>query len=172
MVDPKTSAVLLKYHDDALLLPMLAHYKPAQQILGMQLDKTFITVWSGEAQVPELKISLAEAMSCLKVSSDSRLLYGGSASGNLHLWELPSGLLLRKRNVHAGAVLDVSEQPGGYLITVGVDCVKMWPMATLVIETETVVCCKCYQSVLSIKAAVLTPTGLLGVLSEKAVVVL
>ena len=40
-------------------------------------------------------------MSCLQVSSDGGYLYGGGVNGLVYLWEMPSGLLLGKKNTNS-----------------------------------------------------------------------
>lgn len=49
LFDPKTTAVLHKYRDDCFL-SSLAYYTRSQQILGQQINKTFVNVWSYDSQ--------------------------------------------------------------------------------------------------------------------------
>jgi pre-rRNA-processing protein IPI3 len=93
--------VLHKYRDDCFL-SALAYYPRSQQVLGQQINKTFLNAWSYDSQETELRVSLTETLTALKVTADGHYLLGGGATGNLYFWELPSGILIRKKAVHSG----------------------------------------------------------------------
>jgi WD40 repeat protein len=100
LFDPKTTAVLHKYRDDCHL-SNLAYYPRSQQILGQQNNKTFVNVWSYDSQEAEIRISMNETMMVLQVSKDSHYLIGGGITGNVYFWELPNGILIKKKMVHS-----------------------------------------------------------------------
>jgi hypothetical protein len=85
--------------------------------LAQQINKTFVTVWGHDSQEAVLRISLTESLSCMLVSADGHYLLGGAVSGNLYFWELPSGLLLRKKLLHATEVRRIVEYRNNHLIT-------------------------------------------------------
>ena len=84
MFDPKTTAVLHKYRTQEMLTH-IAYHQHSQQILAQQLDKTFISLWNWDSQEVEIKMSLSETMSTLKMSGDSHYLLGGSSTGSNYL---------------------------------------------------------------------------------------
>lgn len=74
-----------KYRDDCFL-SSLAYYPRSQQILGQQVNKTFLNVWSYDSQEAELRVSMNETMTSLLVSEDNHYLIGGGVTGNLYVW--------------------------------------------------------------------------------------
>lgn len=52
LFDPKTTAVIQKYKDDAYISSTIAYYPNAQQFVAPQQSKTFLNVWSTDANEP------------------------------------------------------------------------------------------------------------------------
>ena len=93
MFDPKTTAVMHKYHTVEHLLPP-QYYPHSQQIVAQQSSKTFLSVFNWDGQEVELKVSMTESMAVLRFSEDGHYLYGGSGTGM-------RGLIARN-GVHVG----------------------------------------------------------------------
>lgn len=82
------------------------------------------------------------------MSRDTHYMMGGGATGNLYFWELPSGLLVRKKAVHSAEVRHVLEYEGHHLITASRNEIKLWPLSSLFIDTDHASALKSYSSVL------------------------
>lgn len=95
---------------------------------------------------------MTETLTSLAVSTDAHYLLAGGATGNLYFWELPSGMLIKKKLVHSTEVKQVLEYRNNHLITASRNEVKVWPMASLFIEPEHSSPLKSYVSVLEIVA--------------------
>ena len=104
LFDPKTSSVLTKYHSEPGMSKALAYYPNSNQFLTSFNNKTFITVWSSDSQEPLSKISSVDMITFMTVSKDKNILFAGSQNGNLYIWELPTGILVRKASIHSGEV--------------------------------------------------------------------
>jgi hypothetical protein len=156
-----------KYRDETFL-SALAYYPRSQQLLAQQINKSFLTVWSHDSQEADLRISLAEALTSLVVSADGHYLLGGAVTGNLYFWELPSGLLVRKKLVHATEVRRVLEYRNHHIITASRNEVKVWPLASLFIDLDHSAALKTYASVLDI-VEVAESRNILAVLTHKSV---
>ena len=50
MFDPKTTAVMHKYRTQELIAPPLAYHSYSQQVVGQQVNKTFVSVWNWDGQ--------------------------------------------------------------------------------------------------------------------------
>ena len=115
-----------------------------------------------------MRVSLAESLSSFTVSSDGHYLLGGAVTGNLYFWELPSGLLIRKKVVHASEVRRILEYRNHHIITASRNEVKVWPLSSLFIEVEHSAALKTYSSVLDI-VDVAESRNILAVLTNKSV---
>ena len=167
LFDPKTTAVLHKYRDDCFL-SSLAYYPRSQQILGQQVNKTFVNVWSYDSQEAELRVSMNETMTALLVSQDNHYLIGGGITGNLYVWELPNGILIKKKMVHSTEVKHVLEYENHHVITASKNEVKIWPLSSLFIEVDHSSALKTYTSVLDI-ISVGHARNILAVMTHKSV---
>ncbi|OVA15662.1 WD40 repeat [Macleaya cordata] len=63
-----------------------------------------ILYWSWNKPQPEVKSFPAEPISPLVSNTDGTYIIGGGSSGNIYLWEVASGRLLKKWNAHYRAV--------------------------------------------------------------------
>ena len=102
LFDPKTTAVVTKYHSEPSMSKALTYYPHSNQFLTSFNNKTFISVWSTDSQEPLSKISTVEMVAFMTLSNDKNVLFAGSQNGNLYIWELPTGILIRKASVHSG----------------------------------------------------------------------
>lgn len=155
-----------KYRDDCFLSG-LAYYPRSQQLLGQQLSKTFLSVWCYDAQEAELRVSMAETMTALLVSADGHYLIGGGVTGNLYVWELPNGILIKKKMVHATEVKQVLEYENHHIVTASKNEVKIWPLSSFFIEADHSSALKTYTSVLDI-VSVGHARNILAVLTHKS----
>jgi WD40 repeat protein len=53
----------------------------------------------------------------LQLSQNKNILFGGSQNGNLFIWELPTGILIRKVSIHSSEIIKIIEYKNGYLMT-------------------------------------------------------
>jgi WD40 repeat protein len=89
-------------------------------------------------------------ITCLQISTDKNILFGGSNTGNLYIWELPSGILIRKVSIHSGEIKKIVEYKSGYLMTSSQKDVKIWSLSSFYIETERSTPIKIVNSILDI----------------------
>jgi hypothetical protein len=50
-----------------------------------------------------------ETMTALLVLKDSHFLIGGGITGNVYFWELPNGILIKKKMVHSTEIKHIIE---------------------------------------------------------------
>jgi pre-rRNA-processing protein IPI3 len=105
-----------------------------EAFLVCQAGRPAIHVWAWGRDVPVFKCALAEPIACLAVSPDGAFAFGGSPSGKLYVWDLPSGELLRVLQAHYKAVTAVSSSACGQYIATGSQdaLVHAWDVASLV----------------------------------------
>lgn len=84
------------------------------------------------------------------MSKDKNVLFAGSANGSLYVWEMPSGILIKKMAAHSSEVKRIVEYKPGYLMTCSSREIKFWPLLSLYIETERSTPIKTINSVLDI----------------------
>lgn len=53
----------------------------------------------------------------MQLSQNKNILFGGSQNGNLFIWELPTGILIRKVSIHSSEIIKIIEYKNGYLMT-------------------------------------------------------
>lgn len=150
LFDPKTTSVLTKYHSEPAMSKALAYYPNSNQFLTSFNNKTFITVWSSDCQEPLNKVSTVDMITFMKVSKDKNILFAGSHNGNLYIWEIPTGILIRKASVHGGEVKKIIEYKRGYLMTCSSKEVKIWSLSSFYIERERSTPIKIINSILDI----------------------
>lgn len=96
-----------------------------------------ITIWRTDAlDSPFLTIPLAEPLRSGLFSRDGRSLLGGDANGNLRVWTLPSGELLKViADAHAGPVRAAALSPDGKILSTlgGEGEVKIWNAFTVLL---------------------------------------
>jgi WD40 repeat protein len=71
----------------------------------------------------------------LLVSRDGTVLFAGSHAGNLYVWELPTGILIKKTSCHSGEIRKIIEYKPGYLMTCTQKEVKIWSLSSFYLET-------------------------------------
>lgn len=84
--------------------------------------------WSRDKPVADVKSFPAEPISPLVSNSDGTYIIGGGCSGNIYLWEVASGRLLKKWNAHyRGVTCLVLSDDESLLISGAEDgCVRVW----------------------------------------------
>lgn len=78
-----------------------------------------VHIYSTEGGSPEATLDSPAALLSLAYSPDGRILAGGDAAGNVHLWDAGSGELLRTIAAHTDAVQALAFRPDGYLLFTG-----------------------------------------------------
>lgn len=98
-----------------------------------------ITIWRTDAlDSPFLTIPLAEAVRSGTFSRDGRALLGGDANGNLRVWALPSGELIKVlADAHVGPVRAAALSPDGKILSTlgGEGEVKIWNAFTVLLPS-------------------------------------
>ncbi|XP_026394579.1 protein ROOT INITIATION DEFECTIVE 3-like [Papaver somniferum] len=86
--------------------------------------------WSRDKPVADVKSFPAEPISPLVSNSDGTYIIGGGCSGNIYLWEVASGRLLKKWNAHyRGVTCLVLSDDESLLISGAEDgCVRVWSL--------------------------------------------
>ncbi|KAI3841707.1 hypothetical protein MKX03_006851 [Papaver bracteatum] len=86
--------------------------------------------WFWTKAVADVKSFPAEPISPLVSNSDGTYIIGGGCSGNIYLWEIASGRLLKKWNAHyRGVTCLVLSDDGSLLISGAEDgCVRVWSL--------------------------------------------
>jgi WD40 repeat protein len=69
----------------------------------------------------------------MTVSNQGNILFAGSSNGVLYVWDLPSGILLRKLSVHSNEIKKVINFKFGYLLTASKNEVKIWPLSAFLL---------------------------------------
>ena len=82
------------------------------------------------------------------------------------MWEMPSGILLRKKNVHTGAIVAIVPYRNNHLISASKTEVKVWSLSSLLIEEDNSPALKQYTSILDIQSVSLS-RNVIAVLTHK-----
>lgn len=77
-----------------------AYFEAGQQILIPHLNNTFVNVWEADAGEPKKFSVGGEDKITSIVIGDGNILHMGSSNGVLFTFELPSGILIRKIQLH------------------------------------------------------------------------
>lgn len=86
--------------------------------------------------------------------------------GTVYLWEMPSGILLKKKNMHTGAIVAIVPYSNNHVISASKTEVKIWSLSSLLIEEDNSPALKQYTSVLDILAVSLS-RNVIAVLTHK-----
>jgi hypothetical protein len=89
-------------------------------------------------------------MTVLSITPDGHFLIGGSITGNLYYWELPTGILLKKKSLHPTAMISILHFKQNHLITVSKAEVKIWSLYSILIEEDNSPSIKQFNSLLDI----------------------
>jgi hypothetical protein len=55
-------------------------------------------------------------------------------TGNLYYWELPTGILIKKKSLHPTAIITILAFKQNHLITASKNEIKIWSLYSLLIE--------------------------------------
>ncbi|CAI0558692.1 unnamed protein product [Linum tenue] len=82
----------------------------------------------------EVKSFLGEPIKPIAATSDGTYLVGGGISGNIYLWEVPTGRLLQQWHAHLRPITClVFSDDDSLLVSAAEDgCVRVWPLLTVV----------------------------------------
>ncbi|RZC45672.1 hypothetical protein C5167_038619 [Papaver somniferum] len=92
----------------------------------------YILYWLWTKAVTDVKIFPSEPISPLVSNSNDTYIIGGGCSGNIYLWEVAGGRLLKKWNAHyRGVTCLVLSEDKSLLISRAEDgCVRVWSVLT------------------------------------------
>lgn len=95
----------------------------------------WVELWQGNPWQPFKTLTAHKAkVSALAFSPDSVSLASADFAGNLYLWDIDKGVLVRQLAAHKKAITCIAVSPDGlWIATTGMDgAVKLWQLATLV----------------------------------------
>ncbi|KAH9692440.1 protein root initiation defective 3 [Citrus sinensis] len=98
-----------------------------------------ILYWSWSKPQVEVKSLPAEPIKPIAANSHGTYIAGGGQSGDIYMWEVASGRLLKKWHAHYRAVTClVFSEDGSFLISGSEDgCVRIWSLLTVFEECES-----------------------------------
>ncbi|OVA02273.1 WD40 repeat [Macleaya cordata] len=102
----------------------------SSQIRETSSSSGSVLYWSWNKPQAEIKSFPAEPISPLVSNSDGTYIIGGGSSGNIYLWEVASGRLLKKWNAHYRAVTCLVLSDDESLLISGAEdgCVRVWSL--------------------------------------------
>lgn len=117
MFDAKTGCVLYKYGTESVLAASAGYYESAQQLILPHLNNTYVNIWDTDSQEAK-KFSVGEGEKiCALLIYENCFALMGSANGSLYVYELPSGIIIRKVSIHSSAIQKLILLKSGYLIS-------------------------------------------------------
>lgn len=69
----------------------------------------------------------------MTISNAGNILFAGSSNGVLYIWDLPSGILLKKSSVHSNEIKKIINFKSGYLLTVSKNEIKIWVLSSFLL---------------------------------------
>lgn len=107
-------------------------------------------------------------MTSIILTRDGHFIIGGGETGNLYFWEMPNGILIKKKNIHSSEIRHVIDYHNNHIITATKTEIKVWPLSSFFIEVDNTSALKTYTSVLEI-VAVAEERNILAVLTHKSI---
>ncbi|KAJ9067626.1 Pre-rRNA-processing protein ipi3 [Entomophthora muscae] len=109
---------------------------PINLVASLQADRPLLHLYGWGKETPRLRFGLPEAMSSIALSParvGTGLCVGGSSSGKLYIWEIPSGELLRVIDGHYRAIRSlVFTDDGQTLISASDDAtIHVWRLGEI-----------------------------------------
>lgn len=101
-----------------------------EQILASETQKTMVQVWTTDTDKPVSKISV-EAINAFAFDESQSFLIGGSKSGNIFIWEVPTGTLLRKFPAHSEEIIKVSVDENMYITSATRTSIRSWKLINI-----------------------------------------
>jgi len=117
--------------DGDVVVAPVAYSSQTEQVIAAQAVKTIVNVWNTDQEAPSFKASLSEKLTCLQVDPSETVLLGGGESGTLYVWELPSGLLLRKFPAHNKKIIGIAVDDELCITTASHSEAKVWSMLSV-----------------------------------------
>eukprot|EP01029_Cantina_marsupialis_P024142 TRINITY_DN61395_c0_g1_i1.p1 TRINITY_DN61395_c0_g1~~TRINITY_DN61395_c0_g1_i1.p1 ORF type:complete len:484 (+),score=164.06 TRINITY_DN61395_c0_g1_i1:69-1520(+) len=103
-----------------------------------QTNKNIVHFYHLSKDQPFLRCALQERIEALDVSPDGKYLCGGTSSGKLFMWDVPSGELIKAWDAHYKAVSVIKfSMDGNTIVSAGQDAViNVWNFVDIVDETS------------------------------------
>lgn len=114
-------------------LVSLGHVIASSEIRKPSAASGSLLYWSWSKPSVEVKSFPAEHIKPVAANSDGTYLAGGGVSGDIYLWEVTSGRLLKKWNAHYRAVTCLVFSSSDYLLISGSEdgSIKVWSLLML-----------------------------------------
>ncbi|KAK9697896.1 hypothetical protein RND81_08G068000 [Saponaria officinalis] len=132
--DLQNGKVLLRYKSCSSpphgLVSVGGRFLASSQLCDSSASSASLLYWSWHKPQPEVKSFPAEPINPLVSNREGTYLIGGGASGNIYVWEVHTGKLLKKWHAHLRSVSCLTLSDDESLVISGAQdgCVRVWSL--------------------------------------------